>query len=111
VIACDGAVADEPDTDRLGLFVVSRLARRHGVRVGLQTSPYGGTTAVVFIPGAILTETSEGGREDTGALVSYTAYLCDDGVAAGSGNFFNVVIPSEGFTVSGTVTSGDILKR
>ena len=51
------------------------------------------------------------GREDTGALVSYTAYLCDDGVAAGSGNFFNVVIPSEGFTVSGTVTSGDILKR
>ncbi|ARF54110.1 sensor histidine kinase [Streptomyces gilvosporeus] len=56
------------DTDRLGLFVVSRLARRHGVRVGLQTSPYGGTTAVVFIPGAILTEASEGGREDTGAL-------------------------------------------
>ena len=49
------------------------------------------------------------GREDTGALVSYTAYLC--GGAAGSGSFFNVVIPSEGFTVSGTVTSGDILKR
>ncbi|MFI9048636.1 nitrate- and nitrite sensing domain-containing protein [Streptomyces sp. NPDC053427] len=55
------------DTDRLGLFVVSRLAQRQGVRVSLQTSPYGGTTAVVFIPGAILTETSEGGREDTGA--------------------------------------------
>ncbi|GAA2097950.1 nitrate- and nitrite sensing domain-containing protein [Streptomyces albiaxialis] len=52
------------DTDRLGLFVVSRLAQRQGVRVSLQPSPYGGTTAVVLIPGAVLTETPGGGRED-----------------------------------------------
>lgn len=44
------------DTDRLGLFVVSRLAHRHGVKVRLQISPYGGTTAVVFLPVALLTE-------------------------------------------------------
>ncbi|MFG3142615.1 nitrate- and nitrite sensing domain-containing protein [Streptomyces sp. NPDC048211] len=44
------------DTDRLGLFVVSRLAQRQNVRVSLQTSPYGGTTAVVFIPAALLTD-------------------------------------------------------
>ncbi|HBF82512.1 MAG TPA: histidine kinase, partial [Streptomyces sp.] len=44
------------DTDRLGLFVVSRLAQRQNVRVSLQTSPYGGTTAVVFIPGQLLTD-------------------------------------------------------
>lgn len=44
------------DTDRLGLFVVSRLAQRQNVRVSLQKSPYGGTTAVVFIPAALLTE-------------------------------------------------------
>lgn len=44
------------DTDRLGLFVVSRLARRHAVKVVLQPSPYGGTTAVVFLPDALLTE-------------------------------------------------------
>ncbi|MFD8980521.1 nitrate- and nitrite sensing domain-containing protein [Streptomyces sp. NPDC059564] len=44
------------DTDRLGLFVVSRLARRHSVRVVLQPSPYGGTTAVVFLPVELLTE-------------------------------------------------------
>jgi hypothetical protein len=43
------------DTDRLGLFVVSRLAQRQNVRVSLQPSPYGGTTAVVFIPDALLT--------------------------------------------------------
>ncbi|MFJ4562025.1 nitrate- and nitrite sensing domain-containing protein [Streptomyces massasporeus] len=44
------------DTDRLGLFVVSRLAQRQNVRVSLQPSPYGGTTAVVFIPDSLLTD-------------------------------------------------------
>ncbi|WP_406865252.1 nitrate- and nitrite sensing domain-containing protein [Streptomyces sp. HUAS MG47] len=47
------------DTDRLGLFVVSRLAQRQNVRVSLQISPYGGTTAVVFIPAALLTDAPE----------------------------------------------------
>ncbi|MFI2781517.1 sensor histidine kinase [Streptomyces sp. ALB3] len=47
------------DTDRLGLFVVSRLAQRQNVRVSLQTSPYGGTTAVVFIPAQLLTDAPE----------------------------------------------------
>ncbi|MEU2281006.1 nitrate- and nitrite sensing domain-containing protein [Streptomyces sp. NPDC013178] len=42
------------DSDRLGLFVVSRLAARHGVKVHLRTSPYGGTTAVVLLPTALL---------------------------------------------------------
>ncbi|GAA3502014.1 nitrate- and nitrite sensing domain-containing protein [Streptomyces prasinosporus] len=44
------------DTDRLGLFVVSRLAQRQNIRVSLQPSPYGGTTAVVLIPDALLTD-------------------------------------------------------
>lgn len=51
------------DTDRLGLFVVSRLAQRHGIRVSLRLSPYGGTTAVVLIPATLLTEAGD----DTGA--------------------------------------------
>ncbi|MFJ2825901.1 nitrate- and nitrite sensing domain-containing protein [Streptomyces toxytricini] len=58
------------DTDRLGLFVVSRLARRHDVKVVLQPSPYGGTTAVVFLPAALLTEapdTPGGGLRPGGA--------------------------------------------
>ncbi|MGW0613992.1 nitrate- and nitrite sensing domain-containing protein [Streptomyces sp. NPDC002788] len=42
------------DSDRLGLFVVSRLAARHEVKVNLRTSPYGGTTAVVLLPTALL---------------------------------------------------------
>jgi signal transduction histidine kinase len=50
------------DTDRLGLFVVSRLAQRHGVRVSLRQSPYGGTTAVVLVPAGLLSEATD----DTG---------------------------------------------
>ncbi|MEU7581565.1 nitrate- and nitrite sensing domain-containing protein [Streptomyces sp. NPDC041068] len=42
------------DSDQLGLFVVSRLAARHSVKVHLCTSPYGGTTAVVLLPTALL---------------------------------------------------------
>ncbi|WP_328314032.1 nitrate- and nitrite sensing domain-containing protein [Streptomyces sp. NBC_00442] len=52
------------DTDRLGLFVVSRLAQRQNVRVSLQPSPYGGTTAVVFLPATLLTDAPE--TEGTG---------------------------------------------
>ncbi|MER7752147.1 nitrate- and nitrite sensing domain-containing protein [Kitasatospora sp. NPDC097643] len=44
------------DSDRLGLFVVSRLARRQGVRVSLVPSAYGGTTAVVLLPTALLAD-------------------------------------------------------
>ncbi|MCZ4120453.1 sensor histidine kinase [Streptomyces sp. H39-S7] len=42
------------DSDRLGLFVVSRLSARHDVRVSLRPSPYGGTTAVVLLPTALM---------------------------------------------------------
>ncbi|MEN3305131.1 MAG: hypothetical protein V7603_1333 [Micromonosporaceae bacterium] len=37
-------------TARLGLYVVGRLAERHGIKVRLRESPYGGTTAIVLIP-------------------------------------------------------------
>ncbi|WP_370416421.1 nitrate- and nitrite sensing domain-containing protein [Streptomyces fradiae] len=46
------------DSDRLGLFVVSRLASRHAVKVHLRTSPYGGTTAVVLLPTDLLQNTA-----------------------------------------------------
>ncbi|MBO3751875.1 sensor histidine kinase [Streptosporangiaceae bacterium NEAU-GS5] len=41
---------DLADSDRMGLFVVGRLARRRGIRVTLLPSAYGGTTAVVLVP-------------------------------------------------------------
>jgi signal transduction histidine kinase len=41
---------DLADSDQLGLFVVSRLAARHQIKVSLRGSPYGGTAAIVLMP-------------------------------------------------------------
>ncbi|TKT08678.1 sensor histidine kinase [Streptomyces galbus] len=42
---------------RIGLFVVSQLARRHGIRVRLQNNIYGGVQAVLVVPEALLGQT------------------------------------------------------
>jgi signal transduction histidine kinase len=47
---------------RIGLFVVSTLARRHGIKVQLQNNIYGGTQAVVVLPNVLL-DGGEGPRE------------------------------------------------
>ncbi|MFF4042938.1 ATP-binding protein [Streptomyces sp. NPDC001816] len=39
---------------RIGLYVVSQLARRHGIGVRLQTNIYGGVQAVLVVPQALL---------------------------------------------------------
>ncbi|MEU6845804.1 ATP-binding protein [Streptomyces sp. NPDC046716] len=39
---------------RIGLFVVSQLARRHGITVRLQTNIYGGVQAVLVVPQELL---------------------------------------------------------
>ena len=50
---------DLADSDRLGLFVVSRLANRNGVSVVLRSSPYGGTTAIALIPKSLMVDGTE----------------------------------------------------
>ncbi|NUP20213.1 MAG: ATP-binding protein, partial [Streptomyces sp.] len=47
---------------RIGLFVVSQLAKRHGIHVRLQTNIYGGVQAVLVVPQGLLgTEPGERG--------------------------------------------------
>ena len=45
---------DPADSDRLGLFVVARLAAKHGIKITLRPSPYGGTQAIVLLPHAVV---------------------------------------------------------
>ncbi|MBG0827178.1 nitrate- and nitrite sensing domain-containing protein [Planomonospora sp. ID67723] len=47
---------DLADSDRLGLFVVGRLAARHGIQIVLRASSFGGTTAIVLIPRGVIAE-------------------------------------------------------
>ncbi|MER5214589.1 ATP-binding protein [Streptomyces sp. NPDC002838] len=65
---------------RIGLFVVSQLAKRHGIHVRLQSNIYGGVQAVLVVPQALLgtapaapgavprpQDTTAGGPEPTAA--------------------------------------------
>ncbi|MFG1708773.1 nitrate- and nitrite sensing domain-containing protein [Nonomuraea sp. M3C6] len=47
---------DLAQSDRLGLFVVGRLAARHDIKVTLAPSPYGGLTAMVALPSSLLAD-------------------------------------------------------
>ncbi|WP_245562576.1 sensor histidine kinase [Nocardia araoensis] len=50
----DFSVVTLSSDTRLGLFVVAKLAHRHGVSVRLGESVYGGVRAVVLVPSALL---------------------------------------------------------
>jgi signal transduction histidine kinase len=41
---------DPARSDRLGLFIAGRLAHRHGIKITLSLSAYGGVAAIVVIP-------------------------------------------------------------
>ncbi|QFY05497.1 HAMP domain-containing protein [Nonomuraea phyllanthi] len=45
---------DPSQTERLGFAVVGMLSSRHGIKVTLKPSPYGGTTAIVLVPGTLV---------------------------------------------------------
>jgi signal transduction histidine kinase len=45
---------DLADSNQLGLFVAARLAAKHQILITLRRSPYGGTTAIVLLPDAIM---------------------------------------------------------
>ncbi|HVB42974.1 MAG TPA: nitrate- and nitrite sensing domain-containing protein [Streptosporangiaceae bacterium] len=58
------AVLDEPPlfdlsgSDQLGLFIAGQLAKRHEIKISLRASAYGGITAVVLIPTALVVDTN-----------------------------------------------------
>ena len=47
---------DLSGSDQLGLFIAGRLAKRHQIQISLRPSPYGGTTAIVLIPLALIVD-------------------------------------------------------
>ncbi|MDC7335996.1 ATP-binding protein [Streptomyces lydicus] len=57
-------VAELLSDGRIGLFVVSSLARRHGIVVRLQSNIYGGVQAVLIVPQAVLGVESADGAAD-----------------------------------------------
>jgi signal transduction histidine kinase len=63
----NGRLANPPEFDlahseQLGLFVVSRLAARHAIKVSLRQSVYGGTTAILVLPFGVIVREEELGQ-------------------------------------------------
>ncbi|MQA60835.1 MAG: HAMP domain-containing protein [Actinophytocola sp.] len=54
----DFSVMAMSSESRVGLFVVARLAARHGIKITLRESIYGGTTAIVLIPSVLIAQDS-----------------------------------------------------
>ncbi len=55
---------DLADSEQLGLFVVSRLAARHHIKVSLRPSLYGGITAVVLLPFGVIVREEDASLAD-----------------------------------------------
>ena len=55
-------VVDVAISRRMGLFVVGRLATRHGIQVRLRRSATGGITALVLVPATLLAGNLDAGR-------------------------------------------------
>ncbi len=51
---------------QVGLFVVGRLARRHGITVTLRSSPFGGVSVIVLIPEDLFERNDRAAAELTG---------------------------------------------
>jgi hypothetical protein len=74
---------DLSGSDRLGLHVAAQLAHRHGIRITLRGSPYGGTTAIVLIPNELVVRLD---GPDGDAVLAVDAGLAgDSGLAVRTG--------------------------
>ncbi|CAL9402721.1 nitrate- and nitrite sensing domain-containing protein [Streptomyces sp. Tu 3180] len=74
------------DDLRLGMFVISQLAHRHGITVTLRSSPYGGTTAIVLVPHEIVVRDVPSGTGREAADARGPEAPAAAGGAAGRGN-------------------------
>jgi len=112
---------DPADSARLGLFVVAQLAHRHSIRVSLRPSAYGGVTAIVLIPGDLvtpgqgLTELSAGPSPsdkawDRPLVGTGTEDPSRRSLAAlqwqGTEELRSIPVPGRPVTINGTATAG-----
>jgi Nitrate and nitrite sensing/Histidine kinase-, DNA gyrase B-, and HSP90-like ATPase len=67
---------DLADSDKLGFFVVARLAARHNIKITLRMSPYGGVAAIVLLPHEI---TVVPDSSDASSISAYPEALASSG--------------------------------
>ncbi|MBC9724222.1 ATP-binding protein [Streptomyces sp. TRM68367] len=102
------ALGEDP---RLGHFVVARLAERHGIKVVLRESDYGGTLAVVVLPSDLLEEVSSPVLDQLESTVAVGGALGDRAGTPLTGTDDSTVVPQEALAGAGAraVAVGDVV--
>ncbi len=99
-------VVDVAVSRRMGLFVVARLAARHGIRVRLRPAASGGLTALVWLPDEAVTH--EDGNSP-GLRRSDLNTLDDAAAAAGlAATGFATAAPAPAGSVAGVFSTGEL---
>ena len=99
-------VVDVAVSRRMGLFVVARLAARHGIRVRLRPAASGGLTALVWLPDEAVTHEADGSspgrrRSDKDAAADAPA------VAGFAASGFATAGPAPVGAVAGVFSTGE----
>ncbi len=102
-------VVDVAVSRRMGLFVVARLAARHGIRVRLRPAASGGLTALVWLPDEAVTHEAAGGspglrRSDASALDAAAESVAPAGSSASG---FATAGPAPAGAVAGVFSTGE----
>jgi hypothetical protein len=102
-------VVDVAVSRRMGLFVVARLAARHGIRVRLRPAASGGLTALVWLPDEAVTHEADGTapglrRSDVNALDSVAEAPAGAALAASG---FVTAGPAPAGAVAGVFSTGE----
>ncbi len=101
---------DLADSDKLGFFVIARLAVRHNIKITLRPSPYGGLAAIVLLPHEITVSDDEDlAVEGTFAdrLELPPADWLREPAAAGNADWDDAGLPSFGRDEFSVVGSGE----
>jgi signal transduction histidine kinase len=88
-------VVDVAVSRRMGLFVVARLAARHGIRVRLRPASGNGLTALVWLPDEVIVHDGTGGAADSGrfgersarATIEQNGGFAQIGAGSGAGDW------------------------
>jgi signal transduction histidine kinase len=114
---------DPANSARLGLFVVAQLAHRHGIRISLRPSAFGGVTAIALLPGELITSGAGPIALPAGPSPADRAWdrpLVGTGtddpsrhsLAAlqwqGAGELRSITVPGRHVTINGTATAGPV---
>jgi hypothetical protein len=95
-------VVDVAVSRRMGLFVVARLAARHGIRVRLRPAASGGLTALVWLPDESVTHDGDTPRRSPAEAVAPGG-----GTSAFSMSGFATASPAPAGSVAGVFSTGE----